>query len=104
VSLLSGNVTLNGGGGSGVLLVDGDLTIHGGGFQWYGLIVVRGVVTFQGGGSAGTNIVGAVISGEEANANATLGGSVAINLDVCAIRNAFRGQPLTALSSRELLY
>ncbi len=104
VSLITGNVTLNGGGGAGVLLVNGDLTIHGGGFQWYGLIVVRGVVTFQGGGSAGTNIVGAVISGEEANANTTLGGSVVINLDVCAIRNAFRGQPLTYLSSRELLY
>jgi hypothetical protein len=104
VSLISGNPTLNGGGGSGVLLVNGDLTIHGGGFQWYGLIVVKGVVTFQGGGSAGTNIVGAVISGQEANANTTLGGSVVINLDVCAIRNAFKGQPLTYISSRELLY
>ena len=104
VSYVPGNVTFNGGGGSGILLIDGDLTIHGGGFQWYGLIVVKGVVTFQGGGSAGTNIAGAVIAGQEASADTTLGGSVSINLDKCALRNVFRTRPLNYISSRELLY
>jgi hypothetical protein len=106
VSYIGGNITLNGGGGAGILIVDGDLTIHGGGFQWYGLILVRGVVTFQGGGSANTNIYGAVISGEQTNANTdtTLGGSVNILLDKCAIANSMKGQPLTYISSRELLY
>lgn len=104
VSLITGNVTLTGGGGSGVLLVDGDLSIHGGGFQWYGLIVVKGVMTFQGGGGAGTNIVGAVVSGHEASANTSIGGNVTVSLDSCAIRNAYRAQPLNYISSRELLY
>jgi hypothetical protein len=106
VSYVGGSITFNGGGGSGILIVDGDLTIHGGGFQWYGLILVRGTVTFQGGGSAGTNIEGAVISGQDANANVdtTLGGSVVINLDKCAVTNSLKGQPLVYLSSRELLY
>ncbi|HWR13244.1 MAG TPA: hypothetical protein VN577_00335 [Terriglobales bacterium] len=106
VSYVDGNITLNGGGGSGILIVNGDLTIHGGGFQWYGLILVRGVVTFQGGGSADTNIYGAVIAGENTNANAdtTLGGSVNIKLDTCALANSFKNRPLTYISSRELLY
>ncbi|HET9696711.1 MAG TPA: hypothetical protein VFP40_07585, partial [Terriglobales bacterium] len=97
---------LHGGGGSGVLIVNGDLTIHGGGFQWYGLILVKGTVTFQGGGSAGTNIIGAVIAGQDANANSdtTLGGSVVINMDTCAISNSFKGQPLHFIAARELLY
>jgi hypothetical protein len=106
ISYVGGNITMNGGGGSGVLLVDGDLTIHGGGFQWYGLILVKGTVTFQGGGSASTNIYGAVIAGQDTNANidTTLGGSVNIMLDKCAIANSFKGRPLTYISSRELIY
>ena len=105
-SLINGNADIHGGGGSGVLIVNGDLTIHGGGFQWYGLILVKGTVTFQGGGSAGTNIIGAVIAGQDANANSdtTLGGSVVINMDTCAISNSFKGQPLHYISARELLY
>jgi hypothetical protein len=118
VSYIGGSIQLGGSGsntfpsqcqgacGSGVLIVDGDLTIHGGGFQWYGLILVRGTVTFQGGGSAGTNIYGAVIAGQDTNANTdtTLGGSVNIQLDKCAISNSMKARPLTYISSRELLY
>lgn len=101
-----GSIDLNGVSGSGILIVDGDLTIHGGGFAWYGLILVRGVVTFQGGGPSDTNIYGAVISGEDTNANTDtiLGGSVNIMLDKCAIANSMKGQPLTYISSRELIY
>jgi hypothetical protein len=107
-SLINGDADFQGGTGSGVLIVNGNLTIHGGngGFRWYGLILVKGTVTFQGGASAGTNIIGAVIAGQQANANVdtTLGGSVVINLDMCALRNSFKNQPLHMISARELLY
>ena len=105
VTYVGGNADFNGGGGSGVLIIDGDARLHGG-FQWYGLIIVKGTVDFTGGGS-GTNIVGAVINGQDVTLNSDLdklGGSVEISLDECAIKNAFKGKPLTYISSRELLY
>src|SRR4051812_33619373 len=50
--------------GSGILIVDGDLDINGG-LQWYGLILVKGVIKFTGGGADKTNILGAVLAGQE---------------------------------------
>ena len=42
-------VTLTGGSsGCGVLLVEGDLAVHGG-FKWYGVVLVTGSITFLGG-------------------------------------------------------
>lgn len=46
----SGDIKISGGGGgAGVLVVDGNLTISGD-FQWHGLIIARGQVAFAGGG------------------------------------------------------
>ena len=54
-------ISLTGGSsGCGLLLVDGDLDVHGG-FQWYGPILVTGSVTFTGGG--GKNVTGAILAG-----------------------------------------
>jgi hypothetical protein len=54
-------VRLTGGSsGCGLLLVEGDLAVHGG-FQWYGVILVTGSVTFTGGG--GKNVTGAILAG-----------------------------------------
>jgi Tfp pilus assembly protein PilX len=46
--------------GCGMLLVKGDLEVHGG-FQWYGIILVTGSITFTGGG--GKNVTGAILAG-----------------------------------------
>ena len=47
--------------GAGVLIVDGDLTIHGG-LNFYGLIIVRGVLTFSGSGTGqSSNVLGSII-------------------------------------------
>jgi Tfp pilus assembly protein PilX len=54
-------VRLTGGAsGCGILLVDGDLDVHGG-FQWYGVVLVTGSLTFTGGG--GKNVTGAMLAG-----------------------------------------
>ncbi len=68
-------LTLNGTEGTGILLVDGSLKI-GGGFQWYGIIVVSGTVTFSGGGEK--NITGGVISGGTPNVDSTISGNMSI--------------------------
>ncbi len=88
--------------GSGLIVVNGDLTIEGG-FQWYGLIVVHGTVTFLGGGSTPTNIYGGVLAGKDVtNANTTTGGSVSIVYSSCAYRTFNQNQPLRYLSFREI--
>jgi hypothetical protein len=60
--------------GCGVLLVEGNLDIHGN-FFWYGLIIVSGHVTFTGGGNK--NVTGAVLSGGSALAD-VVGGNANI--------------------------
>jgi hypothetical protein len=89
--------------GSGILVVDGDLVIHGG-LEFYGLIIVKGAVTFTGGGGGGgSNVIGAILAGQSAQAD-TLGGSVNLQFDQCALANAQNGQPPRTLSSREIEY
>lgn len=89
--------------GSGILVVDGDLVVHGG-ISFYGLIIVKGAVTFTGGGAGGgSNIIGAVLAGQSAQAD-TLGGSAQFQFDSCALSNAQQGQPPRTLSTREIEY
>jgi hypothetical protein len=73
--------------GFGNLIIDGDLTL-GGGFNWTGLVVVTGTVTYNGGGN-GVNITGAVMSGDAE----TLNGGLEIYYDSCAV-----GEALSALN------
>lgn len=88
--------------GSGILVVEGDLEVQAG-FQWYGLIVVRGVVTFLGGGATSTNVVGGILAGTSVtNATTTTGGSVSVTYSSCAFRFNSQTLPLRYLSFREV--
>lgn len=88
--------------GSGLLVVEGNLEVQAG-FQWYGLIVVRGVVSFSGGGATPTNVIGGIIAGESVtNASTTVGGSVSVIYSSCAYRNSVIEQPLRYLGFREI--
>jgi len=78
--------------GYGTLLVDGDLEL-GGGFNWNGLILVTGTLTFNGGG-AGVNIYGAVL----ANQTVDINGGVYVRYDSCRVDNSVQGQSLKILS------
>ncbi|MGI9102617.1 MAG: hypothetical protein ACR2IF_09265 [Terriglobales bacterium] len=106
ITYVPGNLQLTGNSvGSGVLLVNGDLDIHGG-FQFYGLVIVRGVIKFTGGGSQSTNIYGAVLAGQESLVDNSLGGSANIYFNRCAVASA-AGQnsgPLRKLSFKEVMY
>ena len=94
-------ITANGSQGFGVLVVNGNLDIHGG-FTFDGLIIVTGVISFTGGGSTGVNISGAVIAGQQSLSDNTLGGSVTINYDFCALPQPDKTKPPRALALREL--
>ncbi len=82
--------------GYGILLVKGDL-ILGGGFEWNGLILVTGTLTFNGGG-AGVNVRGAVLAHETVDIN----GGLDLRYDSCMVDNAMNTQAPTVISWKEV--
>ncbi len=97
---LTSNVT-----GSGILVIDGDLNIHGG-FQFYGLVLVKGSIDFTGGGSDTVNLYGAFLNGKNTTAqNDVLGGSVVLQYDSCALKVMNQHQPPPiVLASHEMTF
>lgn len=100
---LSGNAN-----GAGILIVDGDLDVHGG-LAFYGLILVRGKITFTGGGSQSVNLYGAILAGEDLTATDvadtdTIGGSFNFQYDACALRQVPYNGPPKLLTTHEIMY
>ncbi len=89
--------------GSGVLVVDGDLTLHAG-LQFYGLIIVRGVLTYSGSGSGQQlNVAGSVIAGQGSVADA-LSGGINIQYDHCALLHNLNPNPPSMIATHESSY
>jgi hypothetical protein len=86
---LSGGVS-----GCGILIVEGDLMIHGG-FNWYGVILVSDSVTFTGGGDK--NITGGVLAGGSADAD-LVGGNANVVYCSSAVSSQTENRPLQILS------
>ncbi len=94
-------VKLTGGtSGCGILLVEGDLSLHGG-FQWYGPILVTGFITFTGGG--GKNVTGGILAGGMVSADLLSGDA---NIIYCsrAIDKQTNNRPLIVLRWAEEFY
>ncbi|HKO14649.1 MAG TPA: hypothetical protein VJU87_00320 [Gemmatimonadaceae bacterium] len=81
--------TINGnGGGQGILLVDGNLTLQGQ-FKWTGLIIVKGKVTMSGNGgngSTGVKVTGAIMAMNRANAGDTFSGTGSVQFSRCVLQ------------------
>jgi hypothetical protein len=84
-SAFGGSFTIAGGRGQGILLADGDLVLTDG-FEWSGLILVKGSFKISGNGA---KVLGAVVAQNvgAANGNA-LSGSAQITYSTCAINRA----------------
>jgi len=80
--------------GCGILLVDGDLDLHGD-FAWYGPVLVTGSIIYTGGGNK--NISGALLSGGAVTAD-VIGGNATIMNCSAALRNATQNSPLLRLN------
>jgi hypothetical protein len=80
------NWTLNGqGGGQGILLVDGNLSIAGS-IKWTGVILVRGSIAVSGtGGGGGTKIIGAIAAMNAYGGTNSFSGNTSIAFSRCAI-------------------
>lgn len=71
--------------GQGTLLIEGNLELVGG-FEWTGLILVRGQIKITGNGN---KIYGALLSeGMDVDAAGAIGGNIEIHYSKCAIDNA----------------
>ncbi|HEU0007553.1 MAG TPA: hypothetical protein VFS12_16330 [Terriglobia bacterium] len=87
--------------GYGVLIVEGDLTIQGGAY-YEGIIIATGTVNFVGGGGTTINIRGAVISGNSINdTSSDFGGTVNVQYNSCSIANVFRQLPMVVLTFKD---
>jgi Tfp pilus assembly protein PilX len=74
--------------GQGILLADGDLELSGG-FEWYGLILVKGSFKITG---TGAKVFGSVIAQNGATVDDnTLSGNTEIGYSTCAISRALNG-------------
>jgi hypothetical protein len=80
---VSGDLIVDGGRGEGVLIVDGDLTLRGG-FEFSGVVLVRGALHS---GVGGARITGAVALAARHQTTSSLGG-IAIGFSRCAARKA----------------
>ncbi len=94
--------------GSGILIVDGDLVINGG-LNWYGLVLVRGKVSFTGGAGQNVNLYGSILAGEDVNATDVaqtdnFGGSINFHYDLCALKNLGGSSPPKLLATHEIMY
>jgi hypothetical protein len=84
-----GDLHITGGAGQGILLVDGDLTIDGG-FQFFGLVLVRGALVTTG---SAAQVVGAVVA-----ARASLAPATVIRYSRCALSRALLGAATPVLA------
>ena len=92
---IAGTATINNVQGQGILLVDGDLNVQGG-WQWFGVIIVKGAFKASGGGATDTNIWGAVLASNVNMSNVSITGRVNIAYSKCAIVQATQNTGLVS--------
>jgi hypothetical protein len=93
---ITGDATINGDQGQGILLVDGDLSIQGG-FQWFGVTIIQGTLKTAGGGTTDAHFWGATMVHDSVNFGTnTLSGKANINFSSCAVMAALNSTGLVA--------
>jgi len=82
---ITGDATINGVQGQGILLIDGSLSVQGG-FQWFGITIVQGTLKTAGGGSTDAHFWGATMVHDSVNFGTNqLSGHANINYSQCAV-------------------
>ena len=92
---ITGNANLTGT-GQGVLLVDGDVNMSGK-FEWFGAVIVQGVMKASGGGNVETTLWGiALINGGLDESQVT--GKSHFRYSKCVLTQALEGTSLVAMA------
>jgi hypothetical protein len=97
---ITGNATLNGVQGQGILLVDGSLSVQGS-YEFYGITIIQGDLSTSGGGVSEAHFWGGVMARNADVSTQTLSGKATLNFSSCAIKKALNATALpTVLRSR----
>jgi len=92
-----GDASINGVQGQGILLVDGSLDVQGG-FQWFGITIVRGTLKTAGGGSSDAHFWGAtMVQDSTVVGNNQVTGHANILYSKCAVVKALDQTGVVAL-------
>ena len=92
----NGNLSLQGGRGQGILLVEGDLTATGG-MVFYGPVFVTGTFSTEGNKNQGAKFFGGVIAGNVALDDTNkMSGQALVSYSSCAIRRALQNSSTPA--------
>ena len=87
----NGNLSISGGIGQGILLVDGDLTAQGG-FVFYGPVIARGSVSTRGNnGGQGAKFYGGIVAQNVDLDDNRLTGGATVLYSSCALDRALKG-------------
>ncbi len=99
---VNGPLNLSDSSGQGILIVNGDLSITGT-FTYFGLILVKGKVHLNGGGTDGIRLYGAIVSSSNSGSETSvLEGIVRIYNDSAVILNQFGRQQYARLAFRQM--
>src|ERR1044072_7381166 len=97
---VTGDITLNGDQGQGILLVDGTLTVDGS-YQFYGIAIIQGDIKTAGGGNTDAHFWGGVMAKNADLSTQNLSGHATLNYPSCSILSAFQGtSPISMMRSR----
>lgn len=94
---VTGDITLNGVQGQGILLIDGNLLVQGS-YEWYGIVVVLGELATAGGGVSEAHFWGGVLAKNADLSTESLAGKAVLNYSRCGILRALQGTSKVALA------
>lgn len=92
---VTGNATLNGDQGQGILLVDGNLEVQGS-YEWFGIVIILGDLKTAGGGSTTAHFWGGVMAKNANLDTQNLSGKATLNYSKCAITQALQMTQVSA--------
>jgi hypothetical protein len=94
---ITGDVTLNGDVGQGILLVDGNISVQGS-YQFFGITIAKGSIGSAGGGSTAAHFYGATMA-QDVNLTTTntLSGKATLLYSSCAVQTALTNVSVTSL-------
>lgn len=94
---ITGDVTLNGDQGQGILLVDGNISVQGS-YQFFGITIAKGSIGSAGGGSTAAHFYGATMA-QDVNISTTntLTGKATLLYSNCAIQQVINNVAVTSL-------
>jgi len=81
---ITGNATLNGDQGQGILLVDGNLEVQGS-YQFFGIVIIQGELKTSGGGTSEAHFWGGVMAKNANLDTQNLSGKATLNYSSCSI-------------------